>query len=242
MVTPHSAPASGVTLGKVTPPRHPQGTPGRLCCLSLSHSHWGSSRASQILLIGATAHSKADPKPQKWHCSFSRADPKSLLTPKPGLELPQSRSQIPAHPKNGTGASPSPSSLQELLYEAFPPQNPVNWSCLQRWEAPGSDAEGAVPVPHRSQPWGPRGAARAPRQGHPPSLGAGIIIPTVWEWLQGHETAQGRPGACSNSATLHTTRPLCPQDSGGQSKGAAPSPPAMDSGPAGSSHIQRLSP
>lgn len=66
-----------------------------------------------------------------------------------------------------------------------PPQNqhcsfssptPANSSCVQHLGAPGRDAEG------------------------------GIMIPAVWEWLQGHETAKG---ACSNSATPHTTRPLC---------------------------------
>lgn len=179
-------------MGKVSPSQHPQGIPGRLCCLSTVPFPPGQL---QNPLIGATTRKKTDSIPPP--------------TPKTALELPP----------------PLPLDKRCFTKSYFP--KAVNLSRVQRLEAPGRDPEGAVSVPHKPRLRGLGGAAGTSKV-TPPSLGAGIIMPTVWEWLQGHETAEGRPGARSNSATAHTTRPLCPaaavaEDGGGQR--GRPEPP-----------------
>lgn len=146
---------------------------------------------------------QSSPKRPDWG---HHTDPTSLPTPKTALGLPP---------------------RQEMFYKAFFPLKTANLSPVQRWEAPGRDPGGAVSVPHTSQLWGRGGAARAPRQGHPPRPGAGIIIPTVWEWLQGHETAWAglelaptRPLRAQHG--LCVLQPRWPGVVGG--KGATPSP------------------
>lgn len=154
-----------------------------------------------------------------------KANPIFLPAPKPARELP-----------------PSLLPLYRRCFSGLFLPKPVNLSCMQRLEAPGRGPGAAVSVPHAAPLWGPRGAARAPRQGHPPSPGAGIIIPTVWEWLQGHETARAglEPAPTRPPRTQHG---LCvPQprwrSTGGQR--GVPSPPGMDSGPPASPDTESL--